>query len=36
MQELGLESIRENSKKDYKKRQEYQRKNLLEQNFTAS
>lgn len=36
MQELGLESIRENSKKDYKKRQEYQRKNLLEQNFTAN
>ena len=36
MQELGLESIRENSKKDYKKRQEYQRKNFLEQNFTAS
>lgn len=36
MQELGLESIRENTKKDYKKRQEYQRKNLLEQNFTAS
>lgn len=36
MQELGLESIRENAKKDYKKRQEYQRKNLLEQNFTAS
>lgn len=36
MQELGLESIRENAKKDYKKRQEYQRKNLLAQNFTAS
>lgn len=36
MQEFGLESIRENAKKDYKKRQEYQRKNLLEQNFTAS
>lgn len=36
MQELGLESIRENAKKDYKKRQEYQRKNLLNQNFTAS
>ncbi len=36
MQELGLESIRENAKKDYKKRLEYQRKNLLEQNFTAS
>lgn len=36
MQELGLESIRENSKKDYRKRQEYQRKNLLEQNSIAS
>ena len=36
MQELGLESIRENAKKDYKKRREYQRKNLLEQNFKAS
>lgn len=36
MQELGLESIRENAKKDYKKRREYQRKNLLTQNFTAS
>lgn len=36
MQELGLESIRENAKKDYKKRQEYQRKNLLAQNFKAS
>lgn len=36
MQDLGLESIRENAKKDYKKRQEYQRKNLLNQNFTAS
>jgi transposase InsO family protein len=36
MQELGLESIRENAKNDYKKRLEYQRKNLLEQNFTAS
>ena len=36
MQELGLESIRENAKRDYKKRQEHQRKNLLDQNFTAS
>ena len=36
MQELDLESIRENAKKDYRKRQEYQRKNLLKQNFTAS
>lgn len=36
MQELGLESIRENAKRDYKKRQEYQRRNLLDQNFTAS
>lgn len=36
MQELGLESIRENAKRDYKKRQEYRRKNLLNQNFTAN
>lgn len=36
MQELGLESIRQNAKKDYKKRQEYQRKNLLNRNFAAS
>lgn len=36
MQELGLESIRQNAKKDYKRRQEYQRKNLLNQDFTAS
>ena len=36
MRELGLESIRENAKRDYKKRQEYRRKNLLNQNFTAS
>lgn len=27
IQELGLKSIRENAKKDYKKRQECQRKN---------
>lgn len=36
MQELGLESIRQNAKQDYKKQQDYQRKNLLKQNFTAS
>ena len=36
MQELGLESVRQNAKKDYKKRQEYQRKNLLNRNFTVS
>lgn len=36
MRGLGLESIRENAKRDYKKRQEYRRKNLLNQNFTAS
>lgn len=36
MQELGLASIRENAKKDYKRHQEYQRKNLLAQNFMAS
>lgn len=35
MQELGLESIRENAKRDYKKRREYQKRNLLNQNFSA-
>lgn len=36
MRELGLESILENAKRGYKRRQEYRRKNLLNQNFTAS
>lgn len=36
MQELGLESVRQNATKDYKKRQAYQRKNLLNRNFTVS
>lgn len=35
MQELGLVSIRENAKRNYKRRQEYQKRNLLNQNFTA-
>lgn len=35
MQELGLESIRENAKRNYKKRQEYQKRNLLNQDFSA-
>lgn len=35
MQELGLESIRENAKQNYKKRQEYQKRNLLNQNFSV-
>lgn len=29
MQELGLESVRENAKRNYKKHQEYQKRNLL-------
>ncbi len=36
MQELGLVSIRENAKSNYKKRQEYQKRNLLKQNFKAT
>lgn len=35
MQELGLVSILENAKRNYKKRQEYQKRNLLNQNFSA-
>ena len=35
MQELGLVSIRENAKRNYKKRQEYLKRNTLKQNFTA-
>ena len=35
MNELGLVSIRENAKKGYQKRQEYQRRNYLKQNFSA-
>lgn len=35
MQELGLVSIREKAKRNYKKRQEYQKRNLLNQNFSA-
>lgn len=36
MQELGLVSIRENAKSNYKKWQEYQKRNLLNQNFKAT
>ncbi len=35
MQELGLESIRENAKCNYKKQQEYQKRNLLNQGFSV-
>lgn len=35
MNELGLVSIRENSKSNYKKRQQYQKRNLLNQEFKA-
>lgn len=35
MKALGLESIRENAKSNYKKRLEYQRRNLLNQNFSV-
>ena len=36
MNELGLVSIRENAKSNYKKRQAYQKQNLLNQSFKAS
>ena len=36
MKELNLISIRENAKRNYKKRQEYQKRNLLNQNFKAA
>lgn len=36
MKELNLISIRENAKSNYKKRQEYQKRNLLHQNFKAA
>ncbi|WP_288859356.1 IS3 family transposase [uncultured Flavonifractor sp.] len=35
MNELGLVSIRENAKSNYKKRQQYQKRNLLNQEFKA-
>ena len=35
MQELNLQSIRTASKKEYKRRQQYQKRNLLNQNFSA-
>lgn len=36
MNELGLVSVRENAKSNYKRRQEYQKRNLLNQEFKAS
>lgn len=36
MRELDLVSVRENAKRNFKKRQEYQKRNLLNQNFRAS
>ena len=36
MQELGLESIRQNAKRNYKKRQAYKKQDLLRREFTAS
>ena len=36
MRELDLVSIREDAKRNFKKRQEYQKRNLLNQNFRAS
>lgn len=36
MNELGLVSIRENAKRNYKKRQEYKKRNLINQDFKAS
>lgn len=35
MNELGLMSIRENARSNYKKRQQYQKRNLLNQKFKA-
>lgn len=35
MQELGLQSIRSDAKKQYKKHQQYKKQNLLERQFTA-
>ena len=35
MQELGLQSIRPDAKKQYKKQQQYKKQNLLERQFTA-
>ena len=36
MKELNLVSIRENAKRNHKKRQEYQKQNLLNRNFKAA
>lgn len=35
MQELELHSIRSDAKKEYKKRQQYKKQNMLERQFTA-
>ena len=35
MQELELHSVRSDAKKEYKKRQQYKKQNLLERQFTA-
>ena len=35
MQELGLQSIRSDAKKQYKKQQQYKKQNLPERQFTA-
>ena len=35
MQELGLQSIRSDAKKQYRKQQQYKKQNLLERQFTA-
>jgi transposase InsO family protein len=35
MRELGLHSIRSDAKRQYKKRQQYEKRNLLEREFTA-
>ena len=35
MQELGLQSVRPDAKKQYKKQQQYKKQNLLERQFTA-
>ncbi len=36
MQELGLESIHQNAKQNFRKRQTYKKQNLLQREFTAS
>ena len=36
MQELDIQSIHCNAKREYKRRQSYRKRNLLNRNFTAS